>query len=313
MQAREDADTARICAKQFAPEFKQPGTEVLRMHMKQQYSGGTASTANHVSFDSPPASKGSHESRDLSDEVVILNAPSLPGSTPAGSYPMQNPAVAGNLYQQYGSSVPPQLMANPETAYRQQQQQQQPVNAGDYQGASGYQVANPSLAYSQQQLQGVTAATGYPGPQQSALGPNYYQALPSVSSSYNQATGYTTGAPLPASGPNLPVIQASSSSYLPNAVPHSAGVPHQYHQQQHHHHHLLASHYPVPGTTTVSDRQAVIIHPEPSSLQDQQPSGASAIPSDQQQYFADSYESPQSTASRNLLQVVSCCCKRFFY
>ncbi|VDM10446.1 unnamed protein product, partial [Wuchereria bancrofti] len=111
LQAREDADTARMCAKQFAPEFRQPGTEAIRVQMnclQQQHNAATTTNANHVSFDSPPTSKSSHESRDLSDEIVILNPPSLPGATSEATYsPSQQPQTPGGTSYQ-----PQQLMVN---------------------------------------------------------------------------------------------------------------------------------------------------------------------------------------------------------
>uniref|UniRef100_A0A1I8ETX9 Junctophilin n=1 Tax=Wuchereria bancrofti TaxID=6293 RepID=A0A1I8ETX9_WUCBA len=111
LQAREDADTARMCAKQFAPEFRQPGTEAIRVQMnclQQQHNAATTTNANHVSFDSPPTSKSSHESRDLSDEIVILNPPSLPGATSEATYsPSQQPQTPGGTSYQ-----PQQLMPN---------------------------------------------------------------------------------------------------------------------------------------------------------------------------------------------------------
>lgn len=91
-QAREDADTARIYAKQFAPEFKQPGTEVIRMNRMQNH-------ANHVSFEDP-SKRISYESRDhLSDDVVILNTPQFPSPQMAYFNPSLN-------IQQQSSTTP---------------------------------------------------------------------------------------------------------------------------------------------------------------------------------------------------------------
>uniref|UniRef100_A0A0N5A4W4 Junctophilin n=1 Tax=Parastrongyloides trichosuri TaxID=131310 RepID=A0A0N5A4W4_PARTI len=54
-QSREDAELARLHAKQFDPSFKQPGTDTLktnRSHNRQLLSHISGNTTNHVSFDS---------------------------------------------------------------------------------------------------------------------------------------------------------------------------------------------------------------------------------------------------------------------
>lgn len=264
MQAREDSDTARLCAKQFAPEFRQLSTEAIRMQMnclQQQHSAGTTTSANHVSFDSPPTSKSSHESRDLSDELVILNSPSLPGATPAiTSLPSQQPQTPGGTQQLMTnmSSYQQGNIANSDVDYTSSSlQHHQSSNPGSYQSGSGFRASNVPPIYQQQQQQSVNSI-GCAGPQHtSVFGPTSYQVLPSVSSSHKITSGYQPPTQIPVvSGTSLPAVQvpyiSASSSYHPNAVPHhNVKVSHQYQQKQYPHQNILASYsgtgFTIPG------------------------------------------------------------------
>ncbi|VDK73714.1 unnamed protein product [Litomosoides sigmodontis] len=266
LQAREDSDTARLCAKQFAPDFRQLSTEAIRMQMnclRQQHSAGTIASANHVSFDSPPTSKSSHESRDLSDELVILNPPSLPSATSgATSLPSQQPQTPGGTQQLMTnmSSHQQGAVANSDVDYISLplQQQHQPSNPGSYQSGSGFRTSSVAPLYQQQQQQNANSV-GYAGPQQTSIfGPTSYQVLPCVSSPHKITSCYQPSAQIPViSGTPLSAVQvpyiSASSSYHPNAVPHhNVKVSHQYQQKQHHHQNAIAS-YPEQPNNTASN------------------------------------------------------------
>ncbi|VDM37346.1 unnamed protein product [Toxocara canis] len=183
-QAREDSDTARICAKQFAPEFKQPGTEVIRMNRLQNH-------ANHVSFESnmptaPPKmlsqSQQIHDPQlyDIStnaDDIVVLNSPPTPISSPMqssniGAY--QQPQCQQNIQLQQQTMMslsnavsPMNVVQQPQQFYQQQphyqqvqQQQQHNVMAHNLAHGSEFGEKNQSndLQILQQQQQ--------PSPQQ---------------------------------------------------------------------------------------------------------------------------------------------------
>ncbi|VDO34857.1 unnamed protein product [Onchocerca flexuosa] len=329
LQAREDADTARICAKQFVPEFRQLGTEVIRAQMnclQQQHSTGTITSANHVSFDSPPTPKSSHESRDLSDELVILNSPSLPGASAETTYsPSQQPQTPGGIsYQPQQSMVnlssyQQGIMTNSDvdcTPSPLQQQHHQSSNPGGYQSNSGFQGSNVASIYQQQQQQQQPQQSvnsiGYAGPQQtSVFGPVSYQMLPSASSSYKIA-GYQASTQLPAiSSKPLPVVQmpyiSSSSSYRPNAVPHhNVNLPHQYQQKQQHHQNVLASY--LDTGFTIPDQQSFILHSDITSLEQPNNATSNITGELQQRQFSNGTTDPyviQNTSpasSRSLLQ-----------
>uniref|UniRef100_A0A0R3S661 Junctophilin n=1 Tax=Elaeophora elaphi TaxID=1147741 RepID=A0A0R3S661_9BILA len=300
LQAHEDADTARLCAKQFAPEFKQLSTEAIRMQMnclQQQHSAGTATSANHVSFDSPLTSKSSHESRDLSDELVILNSPPLPSATPEAAYSpsQQSQTPGGTLYQ------PQQLM----------------VNLGSYhQGI----MANSDVDYTSSSLQQHHQSSnpggyqiGYAGPQQTSIfNPVSYQMLPSVSSSHKIVSGYQPSTQLPViSGTPLPVVQVpyifSSSSYRSNAVPHhNVSVSHQYQQKQQHHQQNILATYPGTGFA-IPDQQSFTFHPDITSLEQSNNTTSNITGELQQRQFSNGTTDPRSIqnispASSNLLQ-----------
>ncbi|CAG9537737.1 unnamed protein product [Cercopithifilaria johnstoni] len=324
LQAREDADTARLCAKQFVPEFRQLSTEAIRMQMnclQQQHSAATTTNANHVSFDSPPTSKSSHESRDLSDELVILNSPSLPGATADVTYSssQQPQTLGGTIYQPQQlmvnmSSYQQGIMANSDIDYTSSslQQHHQSSNPGGYQSSSGFQASNVSSVYQQQQ-QNVNSV-GYAGPQQtSVFGPTSYQVLPSVSSSHKIVSGYQPSTQLPViSGTPSPVVQipyiSSSSSYHPNTVPHyNVKVSHQYQQKQQHHHQNVHASYP--GTKfAISDQQSFIFHSDITSLEQPNNTTSNIAGGLQQRQFSNGTTDPRSNqnsspaSSRSLLQ-----------
>lgn len=111
VQAREDADTARICAKQFAPEFKQPGAEAMRAMQQNRVQNVTA---NHVSFESPP-SKGSQDSRDFSsDEMLLFGSPPLPPNLASSSFGQSpNPASSFSAANYQPTSTPTQATNHP--------------------------------------------------------------------------------------------------------------------------------------------------------------------------------------------------------
>ncbi|KAM3721409.1 Junctophilin-3 [Dirofilaria immitis] len=273
LQAREDADTARMCAKQFAPEFRPSdyigATRVQMDCLQQQHNGGTNTSANHVSFDSPLTSKSSHESRDLSDELVILNSPSLPGTSPELTYSSsQQPQTPGSTLHQPQQPVVNlgsyQQGTNSDADYAPSllQQHHQSSSPSGYQSNSGFQASSvSSSAYQQQQQQQQSVnSAGYAGPQQTSIfGPATYQMLPGVSSSYKVTGGYQSSTQIPViSGTPLPVIQvpyiSSSSSYRPNAVPHhTANVPYQYQQKQQHHYQNMLTSYPEKPNDTTSN------------------------------------------------------------
>ncbi|KAK6106628.1 MORN repeat family protein [Brugia pahangi] len=269
LQAREDADTARMCAKQFAPEFRQPGTEAIRVQMnclQQQHNATTTTNTNHVSFDSPPTSKSSHESRDLTDEIVILNPPSLPGATSEviHSPSQQSHTPGGTLYQPQQlmvnlGSYQQGIVANSDVDYISSFQQHHQSNPGAYQSSSGFQTSSVTSIYQQQQQsqqqQHNVNSVGYAGQQQtSTFGSTSYQMLPNVSSSHKVAGGYQPNTQLPViSGTPLPVVHvpyvSPSSSYHANAVPHhNFNVSHLYQQKQQQN--LLASYPDQPNNTT---------------------------------------------------------------
>lgn len=288
-------------------------------YLQQQHSAGTITSPNHVSFDSPPTSKSSHESRDLSDELVILNPPSLPGTTPDVAYSpsQQSQTQGGILYQ------PQQLMSNM-SSYQQGmiinsdvdnassslQQHHQSSNPGGYQSSSGFQSSNVASIYQQQNVNSV----GYTGSQQtSTFSPTSYQVLPSVSSSHKIAGSHQPFAQLPAvSGTPLPVAKApyiSSSSHHPNTVPHhNIKVSHQYQQKQQHHQQNVLSSYQGTGFA-ISDQQSFVFHSDITSLE-QSNSTNSNIPGElQQRQFNNGTADPRSiqnispASSRSLLQV----------
>lgn len=207
MQAREDADTARICAKQFAPEFKQPGTEAIRMLNRLQ---NNTATGNHVSFEYP-SSKGSHDSKDLTDEIVVLNPPSLPSITPT----TQSQLHSYNLPSSQGTNP---ILQGISPGY-------QTAN-NSHQNALNYQNPVPYHYHHQQQPE----TTNYhAGPLSSSITPSSYQLMPpSVSSISYGSTVQAPATPLPTS------TTTNISSCLPNAVPHSISVqqPQQLQQQQ---------------------------------------------------------------------------------
>uniref|UniRef100_A0AAF5RWU8 Junctophilin n=2 Tax=Wuchereria bancrofti TaxID=6293 RepID=A0AAF5RWU8_WUCBA len=334
LQAREDADTARMCAKQFAPEFRQPGTEAIRVQMnclQQQHNAATTTNANHVSFDSPPTSKSSHESRDLSDEIVILNPPSLPGATSEATYsPSQQPQTPG------GTSYQPQqlmvnlgsyqqgIVANSDIDYMSSsfQQHHQSSNPGVYQSSSGFQTGNVTSIYQQQQQsqqqqqqqQHNVNSVGYAGQQQTSIfGSTSYQMLPNVSSSHKVAGSYQPNTQLSViSGTPVPVVHvpyvSSSSSYHPNAVPHhNFNVSHLYQQKQQQHHQNLLASYPGTGFA-IPEQQSFILHSDITSL-DQPHNTTSNIAGElQQRQFGNGTMDPRSienispASSRSLLQ-----------
>nr|CRZ22239.1 Bm8347 [Brugia malayi] len=283
LQAREDADTARMCAKQFAPEFRQPGTEAIRVQMnclQQQHNTTTTTTnTNHVSFDSPPTSKSSHESRDLTDEIVVLNPPSLPGATSEVIYSpsQQSHTPGGTLYQPQQlvnlGSYQQGIVANSDVDYISSSfQQHHQSNPGAYQSSSGFQTSSVTSIYQQQQQsqqqQHNVNSVGYAGQQQtSTFGSTSYQMLPNVSS-HKVAGGYQSNTQLPViSGTPLPVVHvpyvSSSSSYHANAVPHhNFNVSHLYQQKQQQN--LLAS-YPGTGFA-IPEQQSFILHSDITSL-----------------------------------------------
>ncbi|VDN07058.1 unnamed protein product [Thelazia callipaeda] len=257
LQAREDADIAGMYAKQFSPEFRQSSQDgALRVmksnrlqHHQQQH---LHSNTNHVSFDSPPASKSSHESRDLSDELVVLNSPSLPGTAPvetnyAGVSFFQQPSNPGE--HQHFPVINPG--SSPEQAMS--------LLVGNNSGTAAYTTTTSTSNTSYQQQQSVNSA-GY-------TGPTSYQVLPS--SSYNQVPLATAATAAYSSGTPLPVVQmsppyiSSSSSYLSNAVPPHFN-PNQLSSQQYHHHkhqlHLPPSNYANPAL--LSDHHTLNFHSE---------------------------------------------------
>uniref|UniRef100_A0A8R1Y0J1 Junctophilin n=1 Tax=Onchocerca volvulus TaxID=6282 RepID=A0A8R1Y0J1_ONCVO len=336
LQAREDADTAKICAKQFVPEFRQLGTEVIRAQMnclQQQHSAGTITSANHVSFDSPSTPKSSHESRDLSDELVILNPPSLPGASAETTYsPSQQPQSPGGiLYQpqqpmvnlssyQQGILTNSDFDCTPSSLQQQQQQHHhQSSNPGGYQSSSGFQSSNVGSFYQQQQQQQQQPqqnvnSIGYAGPQHTPMfGPVSYQVLPSVSS-HKIAGGYQASTQFPViSSTPLPVVQmpyisSSSSSYRPNAVPHhNVNVLHQYQQKQQQHHQNMLTSY-LDTRSAIPDQQSFTLHSDITSLE--QPNNTTSNITDklQQRQFSNGTTDPhiiQNTtpaSSRSLLQ-----------
>ncbi|KRZ72008.1 Junctophilin-3 [Trichinella papuae] len=74
LQAQEDSDIARICAKQFAPDFHQPGTEILKKYrhdaVASNYSGQQYNTASRAMS---PNHRG-HRSRSLYPGVPSQSA-----------------------------------------------------------------------------------------------------------------------------------------------------------------------------------------------------------------------------------------------
>nr|CTP81909.1 Bm5918 [Brugia malayi] len=325
LQAREDADTARMCAKQFAPEFRQPGTEAIRVQMnclQQQHNTTTTTTnTNHVSFDSPPTSKSSHESRDLTDEIVVLNPPSLPGATSEVIYSpsQQSHTPGGTLYQPQQlvnlGSYQQGIVANSDVDYISSSfQQHHQSNPGAYQSSSGFQTSSVTSIYQQQQQsqqqQHNVNSVGYAGQQQtSTFGSTSYQMLPNVSS-HKVAGGYQSNTQLPViSGTPLPVVHvpyvSSSSSYHANAVPHhNFNVSHLYQQKQQQN--LLAS-YPGTGFA-IPEQQSFILHSDITSL-DQPNNTTSNIAGElQQRQFGSGTMDPRSienispASSRSLLQ-----------
>ncbi|KAK6106629.1 MORN repeat family protein [Brugia pahangi] len=325
LQAREDADTARMCAKQFAPEFRQPGTEAIRVQMnclQQQHNATTTTNTNHVSFDSPPTSKSSHESRDLTDEIVILNPPSLPGATSEviHSPSQQSHTPGGTLYQPQQlmvnlGSYQQGIVANSDVDYISSFQQHHQSNPGAYQSSSGFQTSSVTSIYQQQQQsqqqQHNVNSVGYAGQQQtSTFGSTSYQMLPNVSSSHKVAGGYQPNTQLPViSGTPLPVVHvpyvSPSSSYHANAVPHhNFNVSHLYQQKQQQN--LLAS-YPGTGFA-IPEQQSFILHSDITSL-DQPNNTTSNIAGElQQRQFGNGTMDPRSienispASSRSLLQ-----------
>ncbi|EJD76031.1 junctophilin [Loa loa] len=325
LQAREDADTARMCAKQFAPEFRQPGTEAIRVQMnclQQQHSAGTTTSANHVSFDSPPTSKSSHESRDLSDELIILNPPSLPLATPEITYTpsQQSQTPGGTIYQPQQvmvnlGSYQQGIMTNSDADYipSSLQQHHQSSNPGGYQSSSGFQTNSVASIYQQQQQQHSVNSVGYAGSQQTSIfGPTSYQVLPSVSSSHKVAGGYQPSTQLPViSSTALPGVQlpyiSSSSSYRPNAVPHhNFSVTHQYQQKQQQHQNILAS-YPGTGFA-IPEQRSFIFHSDITSLEQSNNTTSNITGELQQRQFTNGTTDPCSienispASSRSLLQ-----------
>lgn len=296
--------------------------------LQQQHSAGTTTSANHVSFDSPPTSKSSHESRDLSDELVILNSPSLPGATPEVTYsPSQQPQTPGDtLYQPQQlmvslGSYQQGIMANSDVDYTSSslQQYHQSSNPGGYQSSSGFQATNVASIYQQQQN---VNSVGYAGPQQTSIfGPTSYQVLPSVSSSHKVAGSYQPSTQLPViSGTHLPVVQvpyvSSPSSYRPNAVPHhNVNVPHQYQQKQQHHHQNMLALYPGTEFATL-DQQSFIFHSNMTFLEQPNNTTSNITGELQQRQFNNGTTDPRSiqnispASSRSLLQVF-CILKSF--
>ncbi|PAV90255.1 hypothetical protein WR25_18247 isoform C [Diploscapter pachys] len=101
-QSRDDAIQARLCAKQFDPSFKQPGTETLRRQLRETHGGESFGTdlsdplsySRHLSqTHSKQASFEQNLSVDLTDPSAFM--------TPIGAAPSQigagGPMVAPNM------------------------------------------------------------------------------------------------------------------------------------------------------------------------------------------------------------------------
>ncbi|XP_050306820.1 junctophilin-1 [Anthonomus grandis grandis] len=162
-QARDDSEIAETVARQYAPDFKQPGLEKLKQAMKYRHQ---QNRNLDISIEQKDSNVLNQIPSNVNQEKVQLNQVQMQNQIGGGKLNKQpNQLPINHPYQQMNN---PQPTGNPYLPYqnqnKQQQQQQQPISAYPSQQNPAYPASannpNPALHnindFSSQQQQDAT-------------------------------------------------------------------------------------------------------------------------------------------------------------